>query len=90
VTKEGKLDVSNSKNVSSAYEEGGPGLYCLEVTVPFKNAVGSVDDKEGSGWLSVQLEGASSECNKGAANVFVQTSTEKSAFNKEGFYISFN
>ena len=91
VLKSGVLDTADSKNVSAAYEDGTPGLYCPNVTVPFSDAVASVDSHEGSGWVSVQRgPEVPSECGEGAANVIVLTSAEKEPFSAQGFYISFN
>jgi len=91
VLKTGALDTANSKNVSAAYEDGTPGLYCLNVTVPFSNAVASVDFHEGSGWANVQRgPEVSFECGKGTANVIVATSAEKEPLSAQGLYISFN
>ena len=53
---------------------------------------GSVDFREGSGFLDVDLDAESVgfECSKGAANVIVQTFTLSGGLEKEPFYISFN
>ena len=89
VLKEGKLDVANSKDVSAA-SEIATGEYCLQVTVPVKNAVASVDFRESVGSADVDLsEIVSFEC-VGKGNVIVQTLNEKGVPAKAAFYIALN
>jgi hypothetical protein len=95
VRQDGTLDTANSKNLASSYaSSNGAGKYCLNVAVPFKNAVGSGDFAGTESIIGPDLDPVdiAFDCTSGPANVevFVFSGTTLTTLTADPFYIIFN
>jgi hypothetical protein len=94
VNLDGTLDTANSKNVlTSRYDYGGPGyLYCVQVNVPFKNAVVTADGFDSTLHLEVAKGDPFTSCGgHGIGQVRGDISVEFNGGTKQGrFWVTFN